>query len=57
MARARGVFERAGFEVLPVPADDMVLVLSAKPEDRLHLSRWIAQEFLARVYYTVAGYL
>ncbi len=57
LVRAREVFERAGFEVLPAPADDMVLLLSDKPEDRLQLSRWIAQEFLARVYYRLAGYL
>lgn len=57
MTRARGVFERAGFEVLPVPAEDEVLISSAKPEDRLQLFRWAVLEFMARLYYRAAGYL
>ncbi len=57
LARASLVFKRAGFEVLPVPADDEVQILPHKPEDRLQLSRWIVQEFLARLYYRLAGYL
>jgi len=57
MTRALGVFERAGFEVFPAPADDEVLVLSDKPEDRLRLLRWLVWEFLARLYYWVSDYL
>ncbi|MGH9365220.1 MAG: YdcF family protein [Thermoanaerobaculia bacterium] len=57
MARARGVFERIGFEVLPAPADDDVLFLSDKPEDRLRIVRLLLQEMLARLRYRVLGYL
>jgi len=57
MMRARGVFERAGFEVLPAPADDSPLLVSRAPEDRLQVLRRILQAYAARFYYRVAGYL
>lgn len=56
MARARGLFEGAGFEVFAAPADD----LSDRvywPEERLRLMRRILQELLAGLYYWMAGYL
>ncbi len=56
MARAQGLFERAGFEVLAAPADDFSSTADA-PEERLRLMRRILGEILARIYYQVAGYL
>jgi uncharacterized SAM-binding protein YcdF (DUF218 family) len=56
MRRAQGVFERAGFDVLAAPVDDIPLDASG-PEGRLLLTRWILEEWAARVYYRVAGYL
>jgi uncharacterized SAM-binding protein YcdF (DUF218 family) len=56
MARAQGLFERAGFEVLAAPADDLSSTADA-PEERLRLMRRILGEILARIYYQVAGYL
>lgn len=55
MLRSRQLFERTGFRVLPAPVDDLSQV--RKPEARLRLMRQVAQEFLARLYYGVAGYL
>lgn len=56
MTRAQALFERAGFEVLPAPANDFSSAAVA-PEERLRLVRRIAQEFVARLYYRMAGYL
>jgi len=56
MARARGVFERASFEVLAAPPDDLSKT-SGEPELRLGLMRQILEELIARLYYRVAGYL
>ena len=56
MTRAKAVFERAGFDVLPVSADD-VSETASTPEGRLHLTRILLQEFVALAYYRVAGYL
>jgi len=56
MARARGLFERDGFEVLAAPADDLSKT-SGEPEDRLQLMRQILEELIAQLYYRVAGYL
>ena len=56
MARAQGLFERAGFEVLAAPADDFSSTADA-PEERLRLMRRILGEILARIYYQIAGYL
>lgn len=56
MARARPLFERAGFEVLPAPVDEISDTAEA-PESRLKLMRRVAEELLARLYYRLAGYL
>jgi uncharacterized SAM-binding protein YcdF (DUF218 family) len=55
MERSRQAFARAGFEVVPAP------VASAfsepdRPAERLALARTLAQEWLARAYYRLAGY-
>jgi uncharacterized SAM-binding protein YcdF (DUF218 family) len=55
MPRSRQLFENQGFAVLPAPAIDMPY--TRKPELRLRLMRHLAQEFLARSYYRIAGYL
>jgi len=55
MARSRLLFEKFGFSVHPASVDDPVEV--RKPEARLRLMRQLAQEFLARTYYRLAGYL
>jgi uncharacterized SAM-binding protein YcdF (DUF218 family) len=56
LARARSVFEGAGFEVLPAPADDTPNSAD-QPESRLKLMRRVAEELLARLYYRLARYL
>jgi uncharacterized SAM-binding protein YcdF (DUF218 family) len=55
MARSRQLFEKVGFTVQPAPVDDLSYV--SKPEARWGLMRPLMQEFLARVYYRIAGYL
>jgi uncharacterized SAM-binding protein YcdF (DUF218 family) len=55
MARSQRLFEKAGFTVHPAPVDD--LSDARRPERRLQLMRAVAQEFLARTYYRLAGYL
>jgi uncharacterized SAM-binding protein YcdF (DUF218 family) len=54
--RAAGVFTRAGFQVLPAPAED-VSGSGGGPEDRLDLMRRVSLEALALVYYRLAGYI
>jgi uncharacterized SAM-binding protein YcdF (DUF218 family) len=54
--RARGVFARAGFDVHPVPTDDLA-GFTGGPEERLEMSRRMAMEALAWLYYWTAGYL
>jgi uncharacterized SAM-binding protein YcdF (DUF218 family) len=56
MRRAQGLFEAAGFEVLPATADT-ISGRARAPEDRLELMRWVLGEAVARVYYRLAGYL
>ena len=56
MGRARGVFERAGFEVLVAVADNISNTADS-PESRLSLMYRASKEFLARIYYRIAGYL
>jgi uncharacterized SAM-binding protein YcdF (DUF218 family) len=56
LSRAQRLFERAGFEVLAAPTDEVSSEASS-PEGRLRLMRQILQELLARFYYRVAGYL
>ena len=55
MARSRQLFENVGFTVQPAPVDDLAHV--DKPEARWGLMRALVQEFLARAYYWLAGYL
>jgi uncharacterized SAM-binding protein YcdF (DUF218 family) len=49
MGRARRLFERAGFEVIPAPLRDASCE-SVGPEARLGLTMVLAQEYLARAY-------
>jgi uncharacterized SAM-binding protein YcdF (DUF218 family) len=55
MARSQRLFENVGFTVKPAPLED--LADARKPEVRLRLMRQVTQEFLARTYYRLAGYL
>jgi uncharacterized SAM-binding protein YcdF (DUF218 family) len=55
LARARPLFERAGFAVHPAPSD--TFVRSDSPEPRLDLMRLLVKEFLGWLYYRVAGYI
>ena len=55
MRRSRLLFEKVGFRVFPAAVDD--LSEERKPEGRLQLMRQLVQEFLARTYYRLAGYL
>ena len=52
MRRARWLFERAGFEVLPAPLPDASCE-SIGPENRIGLTMSLAQEWLARAYNAV----
>jgi len=54
MARARPLFERAGFEVHPAPSD--TYFEPTAPEARLMLMRGLLQEVLGWIYYRIAGY-
>jgi uncharacterized SAM-binding protein YcdF (DUF218 family) len=56
MTRARVLFERAGFEVLPAPVDDTAGG-GLSPEARLTLSLRLGEELLARAYHRLAGYI
>lgn len=56
LTRAAALFERAGFKVLPAPAD-AVSSATDSPEERLQLLRRLSQELMARLYYRLAGYL
>jgi uncharacterized SAM-binding protein YcdF (DUF218 family) len=56
MVRAKHLFERVGFEVLPAPTD-IFSPPSRSPAHRLQLTRQTLQEMLARLYYRAAGYL
>jgi uncharacterized SAM-binding protein YcdF (DUF218 family) len=52
MRRARWLFERAGFEVIPAPLSDASCE-SIGPESRIGLTLSLLQEWLARVYNAV----
>ena len=56
MGRARRLFERAGFEVIPAPLRDASCE-SVTPEARLGLTMSLAQEYLARAYNRAAALL
>ena len=55
LARARPLFERAGFDVHPAPSDSFVEASS--PESRLELMRVLVREFSGWLFYRVAGYI
>jgi len=54
MARARPLFERAGFEVHPAPSD--TYFAPTAPEARLDLMRGLLQEVVGWIYYRITGY-
>jgi uncharacterized SAM-binding protein YcdF (DUF218 family) len=56
LLRAVPLFENAGFQVHPVPADSYSIDPDG-PEGRLRLLARIVQEQAARIYYRLAGYL
>jgi uncharacterized SAM-binding protein YcdF (DUF218 family) len=55
MERGREAFARAGFEVVPAPVGT-AFTEPDRPGERLGLARSLAQEWLARAYYRLAGY-
>jgi uncharacterized SAM-binding protein YcdF (DUF218 family) len=55
LTRARALFERAGFEVLPAPSSGRPV--SGRAEGRLDETRRLLGELLAHLYYRLAGYL
>ena len=55
LARARPLFERAGFKVHPAPSD--TFVEASSPESRLELMRVLVREFSGWLFYRVAGYI
>lgn len=55
LVRSLGVFDEAGFIALAAPSAE-VSETDERPEARLQLTRQVAKEVLARVYYRVAGY-
>jgi uncharacterized SAM-binding protein YcdF (DUF218 family) len=55
MARSQPLLEHLGFTVHPAPVD--TLSQATGPGARLQLTRQVLQEFLARLYYWLVGYL
>ena len=56
LVRARGAFEREGFEVFPAPADRLPTV-GSDARERLVVAHRLARELVAWWYYRLAGYL
>ena len=56
MTRARSLFERAGFTVLPAPVED-TSGGGISPEARLALALRMGEELLAQLYHRLAGYI
>ena len=56
LVRARRVFEREGFRVLPAPADSSIF-MGSQASQRLSVTRALARELAGRLYYRLAGYL
>jgi uncharacterized SAM-binding protein YcdF (DUF218 family) len=56
MMRARALFERAGFTVLPAPVED-TSGGGVSPEARLALALRMGEELLAQLYHRLAGYV
>lgn len=55
LARARPLFERAGFEVHAAPSD--TFGVADAPESRLSLMRGLLKETLGWLYYRIVGYI
>jgi uncharacterized SAM-binding protein YcdF (DUF218 family) len=56
MRRAKLLFEKAGFIVLPVSSDHF-FEIGISPQDRLWLVMRLAQESVGLIYYRLAGYI
>lgn len=56
LPRARGTFERAGFQVLPAPVDTS-FTYGSRGAQRLAVTRALLRELAGQVYYRLAGYL
>ncbi len=56
MRRAKLLFEKAGFTVLPVSSDHL-FEFADSPEERLWLLLRLAQESVGLIYYRIAGYI
>jgi len=56
MRRAQAVFERGGFEVLPVPSAGQADLLGP-PQVQLEFALSVVEEAAARLYYWLMGYL
>jgi uncharacterized SAM-binding protein YcdF (DUF218 family) len=56
MRRAKLLFEKAGFTVLPVSSDHF-FEISVSAQDRLWLVTRLAQETVGLIYYRLAGYI
>jgi uncharacterized SAM-binding protein YcdF (DUF218 family) len=56
LIRAKPLFESAGFEVFPAPADHYS-IRPDSPAGRMQMMKRILEEQAARIYYHLAGYL
>jgi uncharacterized SAM-binding protein YcdF (DUF218 family) len=56
MRRAKLLFEKAGFTVLPVSSDHL-FEIAVSPQERLWLALRLAQESVGLIYYRLAGYI
>jgi uncharacterized SAM-binding protein YcdF (DUF218 family) len=56
MRRAKLLFEKAGFTVLPVSSDRFPEIATS-PQERLRLVLRLAQETVGLIYYRIAGYI
>jgi uncharacterized SAM-binding protein YcdF (DUF218 family) len=56
LTRARAVFERAGFQVFPAPADNLFTFGSVSAQ-RLAVTRALLRELAGLAYYRLAGHL
>jgi uncharacterized SAM-binding protein YcdF (DUF218 family) len=56
LVRARGAFEREGFEVFPAPADN-AFSFGSTAGQRLAVTRAVLRELAGHLYYRLAGYL
>jgi len=56
MRRAKLLFEKVGFTVLPVSSDNL-FEIAISPQERLRLVLRLAQETVGIAYYRIAGYI